>query len=164
MPQIAQIGEIYASQLFWLAIVFALVLVTVGYGMLPKIQSTIDARDGQIAADLAKAEEARTRADTLEEEYRISIDRSRADAARVAGEAKDNAARLTEAALAKADKAIETKTAKALDKIVAARTEAAREIEAVAAEAVVDITRRVAGLDVDGSLAKAAVAKEMTNA
>ena len=62
MPQIAQIGEIYASQLFWLLVFFGAILVVIGYGMLPKIQATIDARDAKIAADLKSAEDARTAA------------------------------------------------------------------------------------------------------
>ena len=63
MPQISQIGEIYASQLFWLLIFFGAILVVIGYGMLPKIQSTVDARDAKIAADLKAAEGARADAD-----------------------------------------------------------------------------------------------------
>ena len=59
MPQIAQIAEIYASQLFWLAIFFGAIFFVVGLGMVPKIQATVDARDAQIAADLKTAEGAR---------------------------------------------------------------------------------------------------------
>ena len=59
MPQFDQIGEIYASQLFWLAIFFGAIFVVIGLGMLPKIQSTVDARDAKIAADLEAARGAR---------------------------------------------------------------------------------------------------------
>ena len=34
MPQIAQLGEVYASQLFWLAIFFGAIFVVIGLGML----------------------------------------------------------------------------------------------------------------------------------
>ena len=73
MPQIAQIGEIYASQLFWLAIFFGAIFVVIGLGMLPKIQSTVDARDATIAADLEAARGARQAADSLEEGYRAEM-------------------------------------------------------------------------------------------
>jgi F-type H+-transporting ATPase subunit b len=67
MPQIDQIADVYASQLFWLVIFFGAIFVIVGLGMLPKIQATIDARDEKIATDLKAAEEARTEADALEQ-------------------------------------------------------------------------------------------------
>ena len=45
MPQIAQLPDIFWSQLFWLAIVFGILFFVIGRGMLPKIQATVDARD-----------------------------------------------------------------------------------------------------------------------
>ena len=36
MPQIAQISEIWSSQLFWLLITFGFVFFVIGKGMLPK--------------------------------------------------------------------------------------------------------------------------------
>ena len=70
MPQLAQIAEIYASQIFWLTVFFGAILVFIGYGMVPKIQKTVDLRDDKIAADLKEAEEAQKAADSLEEGYR----------------------------------------------------------------------------------------------
>jgi hypothetical protein len=89
MPQIAQISEIFASQFFWLAIFFGLIYLTVGRGMLPKIEATIDARDAKIAEDLAEAERARARADEIEEANRVEADRIRAEALKVTQAAKD---------------------------------------------------------------------------
>ena len=106
MPQIAQIGEIFASQLFWLAIFFGAIFVVIGLGMLPKIQSTVDARDAKIAADLEAARGAREAADSLEEGYRAEMDKSRAEAARLAAEAKAKRRQGDRATVAKADKAI----------------------------------------------------------
>jgi F-type H+-transporting ATPase subunit b len=163
MPQIAQIGEIYASQLFWLVIFFGAILVVIGYGMLPKIQSTVDARDAKIAADLKAAEGAREHADALEEAYRAEMDKSRAEAARLGAEAKAEAAKATEKSVAKADKAIGTKIEKATAKIAEARAAALAEIEAVAADATQQMVGRVAGLSLDANAARAAVAKELAN-
>ena len=163
MPQIAQIGEIYASQLFWLVIFFGAILVVIGYGMLPKIQSTVDARDAKIAADLKAAEGAREHADALEEAYRAEMDKSRAEAAKLAAEAKAEAAKATEQSVAKADKAIGTKIDKATAKIAEARAAALAEIETVATEATQEMVSRVAGLSIDANSARTAVAKELAN-
>ena len=77
MPQIAQIAATYASQIFWLLIVFGLIYFGIGKGMLPKIEATVEARDQKIASDLAAAEAARTAADTTEAAYRAKMDEAR---------------------------------------------------------------------------------------
>lgn len=163
MPQIAQIGEIFASQLFWLAIVFGLIFFVVGLGMMPKIQSTVDARNERIAADLAEAQKARESADTLEQSYRDRMDESRAEAARLAAEAKAQSARATEARVNEADSAIGTKVEAAQARIAQVRASAMAEIEAVAADATREIVQRVTGLQVDEAAAHNAVAMELAN-
>ena len=163
MPQIAQIGEIYASQLFWLAIFFGAIFVVIGLGMLPKIQSTVDARDAQIAADLEVARGAREAADRLEENYRAEMDKSRAEAARLGAAAKAEAGKASEQLIATADAAIAVKVDAALAGIAVAKAKAMTEIEAVAVEAVQGLVARVAGLTIDADTARAAVAKELVH-
>lgn len=63
MPQIAQLADTYASQIFWLLLCFGVVFFVIGRGMLPGVVSTIDQRNKQIADDLAAAEAARGAAD-----------------------------------------------------------------------------------------------------
>ena len=80
MPQISQILDTYASQLFWLLIVFGLVYFTIGRGMLPKVEATMDARDRKIADDLAAAEIARAEADKLGDSGTADLMAARNDA------------------------------------------------------------------------------------
>ncbi|MEO6247851.1 MAG: ATPase [Sphingomicrobium sp.] len=164
MPQISQIGEIYASQLLWLAIFFGAIFVVIGLGMLPKVMATVDARDARIAADLKSAEGAREAADALEADYRAEMDKSRAESAQLAADAKASAAKDSEAQVGKADKAIGIKLDTALTRIATARSSAMAEIEAVATQAVQELSAKVAGLTVDAATARAAVAKELTHA
>jgi len=56
MPQINQLADVAWSQFFWLLLVLALIYFGIGRAMLPKIESTMAARDRQIADDLAAAE------------------------------------------------------------------------------------------------------------
>src|SRR5689334_11967640 len=102
MPQLTQLPEIFWSQLFWLVVVFGITFFVIGRGMVPKIQSTVDAREKQIADDLAKAQAARAAADETEAAWRERMDAARADAARIANEAKQASARDTEAKVKKA--------------------------------------------------------------
>ena len=163
MPQISQIGEIFASQLFWLAIFFGAIFVVIGLGMLPKVMSTVDARDARIAADLKGAEGARVAADALEEEYRLEMDKSRAESAGLANDAKVSAAKASEAQLGEANKAIGVKLDAAMAGIASARVSALAEVEGVAASVVQELAAKVAGLTVDDATARAAVAKELVH-
>lgn len=157
MPQIAQIADTYASQIFWMLVFFGFVFFAIGRGMVPKVMATVDARDGQIAADLAAAEAARKAADAEEEAWRVQANARRAEAQALIAEAKLEAAKATEARLAKAGAVIDARLTEAESKLADARNAALGEIEAVAAEAAGDIVARLAGVTVDAKTAQAAV-------
>jgi F-type H+-transporting ATPase subunit b len=80
MPQISQIAATYASQIFWLLITFGILYFGIGKMMVPKVMATVDAREGQIAGDLAAAEQARLAADQVEAAWRAKMDEARAAA------------------------------------------------------------------------------------
>ena len=162
MPQIAQLAETYASQIFWMLVFFGFIFFVIGRGMVPKVMATVDARGSQIASDLAAADAARKAADGQEEAWRVQSNAQRAEAQAVIAKAKADAAKATEASLSAANAAIDTRVAQADARIAAARQSALGEIEAVAAEAAGDIAQRVAGLSVDAKAASAAV-KEALN-
>jgi len=157
MPQIAQLSETYASQIFWLLVFFGLVFFVVGRGMVPKVMATVEARDTQIAADLAAAEAARKAADAEEESWRVQSNRQRAEAQALIASAKADAAKAAEGRLATANQAIDARLAQAEAAIGSARQGALGEIETVAAEAASSIAARIAGLTVDADAARGAV-------
>jgi F-type H+-transporting ATPase subunit b len=161
MPQIEQLPYIFFSQLFWLAVVFGIVFFGIGRGMLPKIQGTVDLREEKIAEDLERAQAARAAADETEAAWRGRMDAARAEAARLAQEAKQASARETEAKVkAAADKInlkVESSEAKIRDAVASARAE----IEKVAAEASRDMVQRLTGIKVDPREAAAAVRSEL---
>jgi F-type H+-transporting ATPase subunit b len=163
MPQIAQISEIFASQFFWLAIFFGLIYLTVGRGMLPKIEATVDARDAKIAEDLAEAERARARADEIEEANRVEADRIRAEALKVTQAAKDAAARERETRIKAADAETSVRIGAAEARIRSAAAAALAEIETVSAEAAQDMVRRLSGADVSREEAQNAVRAALAN-
>jgi F-type H+-transporting ATPase subunit b len=156
MPQIDQIAEIYASQLFWLVLVFGLLLIG-SYFMLPKIQGTVELRDARINGDLAAAETARAAADAADESYQAALNHGRTEAQAAAAAAKHDAALATEARLKAADADIAASTDAAERQLQAQQAGAVAEIEGVAAEAVQEIVAKVAGVTVDRGVAVDAV-------
>jgi F-type H+-transporting ATPase subunit b len=161
MPQITQLPFIFFSQLCWLALIFGFIFFVIGRGMLPKIQGTVELRDRKIAEDLEGAQAARAAAEETEAAWRARMDAARADAARLAQEAKQQSARETEARVkAAADKIsikVESSEAKIRESLASARAE----IETVAADATRDMIQRLTGMTVDPKEAAAAVKAEL---
>lgn len=162
MPQIAQLGETYASQIFWILLIFGFVFFVIGRGMVPKVMETVSLRDRQIADDLAAAQAARDQADTEEDAWRKRENENRARAQAIVGEAKVEAAKSTEARLAEANAKVDARMSEAEARIASARDGAMAEIETVATEAANDIVMRLAGVNVDEATARSAV-KEALN-
>ncbi|HZB68875.1 MAG TPA: ATPase [Sphingomicrobium sp.] len=148
MPQLDQLTDVAFSQVFWLLIGLALIYFGVAKAMVPKIQSTVDKRDAQIAGDLAAAEQARADAEATEEAYRVAMDKSRAEATKLTAAAKQEGAKATEKRVAEAAKAIEAKIEKAEARMRKAADSARAEIDSVAADLVREITEKVAGIAV----------------
>lgn len=163
MPQIAQLAETYSSQIFWLLIIFGLLFLVVGRGMVPKAMETVAQRDNQIAADLLAAQAARDAADEQEAAWRTRESINRAEAQALVGKAKAEAAAKTESSLAAAQVEIDRRVSEAEDRIATARAAAAAEIEAVATEAAQDIVARLAGVKVPKNTAAAAVREALSH-
>jgi F-type H+-transporting ATPase subunit b len=161
MPQLSQLSEVYLSQFLWLAIALGFIFFVIARGMVPKIQATVDAREQRIAGDLEAAQKARTAADETEAAWRARMDAARADAARIAQEAKSQSGRDTEAKVKAAADKINQKVESAQAQIRDAVNAARAEIESVAVEATQEMVRRVSGVSVDKKEAAAAVKAEL---
>ena len=164
MPQLAQLALVYQSQWFWLLLTLGAIYFIAGRGIVPKVEATVDARDAQIAKDLAEAERLRAEADAAEEGWRAKVNAVHAEAAAQAAEAKAKATADAEGRIAAANADLARKTAAAEAELEAARSSALAEIEGVAAEAARDIVARLTGATVTEAAARKAVAGAMTRA
>jgi F-type H+-transporting ATPase subunit b len=160
MPQLSQLSQVYLSQFLWLAVALGFIFFVIARGMVPKIQATVDQRESKIAGDLERAQAARREADETEAAWRSRMDAARAEAARIAQDAKQASARETEAkvkaAAEKINLKIESSEAKIRDAVGSARAE----IEAVAAEATQEMVARLTGIQIGKNEAAAAVKAE----
>ncbi len=163
MPQIDQILTTYASQIFWMLLVFGLIYFGIGRAMLPKVEATVDQRNSRIAGDLAAAEAARGVADTLEEEQRLRLEANRAEAAKLTQAAKDASARETEAKVKAHDAELDVKLNAAEARLAGARDAALGEIETVAADAAREMVARLSGAQVQEVDAQAAVKRVLAH-
>ena len=162
MPQITQLPFIFASQLFWLAVVFGIIFFVIGRGMLPKIQGTVELRDRKIAEDLERAQAAREGAEETEAQWRARMDAARAETARIAQEAKQASALETEAKVKAAADQINAKVESAEARIREALTSARTEIQGVASEATREMVQRLTGIQIETHEAASAVKAELS--
>ena len=157
MPQIEQLSDILFSQLFWLLLVFGIIYFVIGRGMVPKIQSVVQAREDRIAADLAAAQKAREEAEGLEEGYRQRMDASRSEAMTLTQASKQQGAKQAEARLKLVDEQVGAKVTEAQERIRGSVQKAMAEIETVAAEAAQELVGKLTGASVSTAEAKQAV-------
>ncbi len=161
MPQLSQLSEVYLSQFLWLAVALGFIFFVIARGMVPKIQATVETRERTIASDLEAAQQARVAADDTEAQWRERMDAARAEAARIAQEAKQASARDTEAKVKVAADKLTRKVEAAEAKIRSACESARAEIEAVAAEATREMVARLTGIKVEAKEAAQAVKAEL---
>ncbi|HEV2595957.1 MAG TPA: ATPase [Sphingomicrobium sp.] len=161
MPQLSQLSQVYLSQFLWLAVALGFIFFVIGRGMVPKIQATVDQREGKIAGDLDAAQKARAEADATEAQWRARMDSARADAARLAQEAKAESGRETEARVKAATDTINAKVEAAEAQLRGAVSAAREEIEAVAADATREMVARLTGIKVEQDEAAQAVKAEL---
>jgi len=161
MPQLSQLAEVYLSQFLWLAVALGYIFFVIGRGMVPKIQATVEAREGKIADDLERAQAARAEADKTEEAWRARMDAARSEAAKLSNEAKQASARDSEGKVHAATEKLNGKVEAAEAKIRKAVDSARANIEAVAAQAAQEMVVRLTGLKVDEKRAADAVKAEL---
>lgn len=161
MPQLSQLSQVYLSQFLWLAVALGFIFFVIGRGMVPKIQATVDQREGKIAGDLEAAQKARADADATEAQWRARMDSARADAARLAQEAKAESGRETEARVKAAAETINSKVEAAQSQLRDAVTAARGEIEAVTADVTREMVARLTGIQVEPDEAAKAVKAEL---
>ena len=162
MPQLDQITVSFVSQIVPLLIVLAIIYL-MAVTMLPKVQSTMDARARRVADDIEAADKAHARADEIEEEYRTQINEARGEAHAATVEAKSAASAQTEQRLAASDEAMDAKIATAEAELADKRDAALAKIEGVAVEATQDIVARISGQTVAETEARDAVKEAMAH-
>ena len=164
MPQLSQLAIVYQSQWFWLLLVLAIIYLFVGRGIVSKVETTVDARDKQIASDLAAAERLQAEAARSEEAWRVQMNAAHAEGQAAAAEAKAKASRDAEKRVAKADAEIAVKTEAAAKALADARKNALAEFERIAAEAASEIVAKLTGAKVTDKAANAAVTGALNRA
>ncbi len=156
MPQFEVANAL--PQIVWLALIFAILYLTLSYGALPKVDKMATKRAQVIGDDLAHAESAKAQAEATSAAYEASLAEARNNAAKVTVEAKAATSRDTAERLKGVDPDLNARIAEAAARIETARVQALANLDAIAADATADIVERLTGRRPSPGEAGAAIA------
>ena len=135
----------FASQLFWLAVMFVVVYLFMQNVAIPRLSAIMDERRKRIVGDLDEAERARKQADETLKGYEATLAEAHGRARKLLAETHErNVAALSEQTRA-ASAAFDQRVLDAVKRIDTARAAAMQGIRAVALDLAADIATKVAG-------------------
>lgn len=144
MPQF-DFANVFVPQLFWFAILFAILYFGVVRLTLPKLGKVMESRQNKVTGDIEAAEQSKQTSDKMNEDYQVGLTVARDDARTLLADAKSKAAASIEKKSANAQHKADDAIAAAQVEIEQARTSAMKEIESVAAEGASAIVERLTG-------------------
>jgi F-type H+-transporting ATPase subunit b len=148
----------FASQLVWLAITFAVLLVLMSKVALPRVAAIIENRQKRIADDLAEAEKLKGQSDAAIAAYEKALADARARAQAIATETRDKQAAEAEAARKKLEDQLNAKLADAEKQIAATKQAAMANVRTIAVDAAKAIVQRLSGTAPADAAVESAVA------
>jgi F-type H+-transporting ATPase subunit b len=152
--------DTFASQFFWLALIFAVLYVLMARVALPRMGQIMAARQGQIESDLAGARGLKDESDAAIAAYEKALADARGRAQALAAETREHFAREAAEARKALDSTLNTRLTEAEKIIEAKRSGAMANVSDIAIEAAAAIVERLTGQlparsDVAGAVASA---------
>lgn len=158
MPQLD--FSTFGNQIFWLVLTLVAIYWILSRVALPRIGSVLAERSGIITNDIAAAEELKLKAVEAEAAYDQALKDARAEANRIAAEARQEIQADLDTAIAKADAEIAARAAESEAAISAIRESAMENVKLVAQDTAKEIVAAM-GSKADAKTITAAVAERM---
>lgn len=145
---------------FWVLLGFLFFIGLMGYvGVHKKLAQSLDDRAARIKAELDEARKLREEAAQLLADYQRKRHEAEGEAAGIIEGAKAEAVRMAAEAKAKVEEFVERRTKMAETKIAQAEAQAAAEVRGAAAEAAVAAAEKILAQEAKGKLADELIAK-----
>lgn len=129
------------SQLFWLAILFGILYLTMSRVILPKLSDTLEKRSDRIASDLDQAGRLNDQATEAQQALELRIAQAKAKARETSDKAREKMNAEMAAETARVDAELEKKLDAADARIASLRADAMKNVEQIA----VDTTDAIVG-------------------
>ena len=155
MPQLDP--TYWASQAFWLIIIFSLLYLTLSKMFIPKIKESIDDRENKIKDDLDEAQKLKLVAEEKLKEYELTIEDTKKEVQKIILESKNKLSTEIQNKKKIFEKEIEIEIKKTEQEIENLKKESLASITVISEEITSKIIEKVSGEPLNQSSIKAAV-------
>jgi F-type H+-transporting ATPase subunit b len=155
MPQLDP--TYWASQAFWLILIFTLLYLALSKIFIPKIKESIDDRENKIKDDLDEAQKLKNLAEQKLGEYNLSIENAKKDVQKIIFENKDKLNSEVQNKKKKFEKEIENEIKSAEKEIENLKKDSLGSISAISEEIASKVIEKISGEPMNQSSIKAAI-------
>jgi len=155
MPQLDP--KYWASQAFWLILIFTILYISIAKFYLPKIKNNLDNRENKIKEDLEAANSFKELSEKKLKEYEKILDDAKKDVVKIHLETKNKLDKDIQIKKEAMEKEIENEILKAQKEITDLKRDSISSIHAVSKEVASNIIENISGDKLNESSIKAAV-------
>ena len=155
MPQLDP--TYWASQAFWLILVFVILYISISKFYLPKIKSNLVNRENKISKDLEDANDFKEKSDSKIKEYEIILENAKREVSKIHFESKNSLDKNIQLKKEEMEKEIEKEILKAQKEISDLKKSSISSIQNISKNIASDIIQNISGDKLNESSIKAAV-------
>ena len=155
MPQLDP--TYWASQAFWLILVFTILYISIAKLYLPKIKNNLDDRENKIKEDLDSASKFKDLSELKLKEYKKILEDSKKEVAKVYLESKNKLDKDIQAKKSVMEKEIENEIIKAQKEIIELKKNSISDIQNISRDIALNIIENISGDKLNESSIKATV-------
>ena len=155
MPQLDP--TYWASQAFWLILVFVTLYISISKFYLPKIKGNLVNRENKISKDLEDANDFKEKSDSKIKEYEIILENAKREVSKIHFESKNNLDKNIQLKKEEMEKEIEKEILKAQKEISDLKKSSISSIQNISKNIASDIIQNISGDKLNESSIKAVV-------
>jgi len=155
MPQLDP--TYWASQAFWLVLIFAILYISISKFYLPKIKDNLDNRENKIKEDLENASKFKEQSETKLKEYEIILENAKKEVIKIHFESKNILDKDINSKKIAIEKEIEKEISKATKEIIEFKKNSLSSIQKISENIASDIIENISGDKLNESSVKAVV-------
>ena len=155
MPQLDP--TYWASQAFWLILVFTILYISISKFYLPKIKDNLDNRENKIKEDIENANKFKEQSEAKAKEYDFILENAKKEVSKIHFESKNILDKDIQSKKRTMEKEIEKEILKAQKKILELKKDSISSIQNISASIASNIVENISGDKLNESSVKATV-------
>ena len=147
----------WASQAFWLILIFIALYLTLSNLLLPKIKDSIDSRESKIKDDLDEAQKLKSLAEQKLKEYGLSIENAKKEIHKIIFESKNKLNLEIQSKKKEFEKEIDNEIKTTEKEIESLKKDSLKSISTISEEMTSEVIEQISGEPMNQSSIKAAI-------